>query len=102
MPGKVHIPKLTRTACGKKLTDKTRLDYELIKFLSRWPTMAENNEMCEICYFSNFMRGVKKHRMKLHSIYAQRFGRFPPDANQFIDLAREHTIEAYQEKGFNV
>ncbi len=93
MPGKIHIPKLTRTACGKKLTDKIRLSTD--------PIFKRDKVYCHTCKYSEF---TMRWRIQIgydELKWQQRFHTYP-DNSLIESISHKKTIEAYQAKGFNV
>jgi len=93
-----HLPKLTRTACGKHITPNITLRHDLNMFKL---SMADNVGCCSVCCFSEFGRCWHAELGNLKLTFWKRFGTFPDD-DLIMDEAHKRAIKKYQDKGFNV
>ncbi len=90
-----HVPKLTRTACGKIITSKITLGTDPNEF--RWRDKVH----CFNCCVSGFTHLWSDKIVHLKFKFNERFGNFPENS-LIMDAAHKKAIEEYQDKGFNV
>lgn len=92
-----HIPKLTRTACGKLITPRITLRNNPMDYVGQYYSSGH----CRICAFSEFTSLWRRKIADLKMVFWKRFGNCPED-DLVMDAAHKKTIEEYQNKGFNV
>ncbi len=104
---KIHLLKLTRTACGCKITKNIRSESNPHKLHSLYHTAVYSkpkfNPVCLNCAWSTFALNWREEMAKIKSKYRGRFGTtnvIPDDV--FAEISHKKMIEEYQNKDFRV
>ncbi len=103
---KIHLLKLTRTACGKKITknivsesDPHKLHYHRLYAL----TDRKGTEICLSCIWSSFALKWREQMAESKSKSRERFGTIDVIPNDvFAEISHKKMIEEYKKKGFRV
>ncbi len=100
---KIHLLKLTRTACGKKITKNIVSESDPHKFFLYALTDRKGNEVCFSCIWSSFALNWRGNMAKIKSKSQGRFGTIDVIPNDvFAEISHKKMIEEYQKKGFRV